>query len=366
VVSRDTPDTPRAGPAQPTAKAEPCWEILVLGTQEVADLLPLLDPVKIVTRVFREQARGLVVVAPEAAMYWEARAGVLARTLNMPGRLVGEDPVVGTKIINSSFANTERGLPRASGLTMLFDSETARITALIDAAEISALRTAAVATLSVQLLGRPAATRAAVIGTGVIGRATARLLCERLPNLRQLDLCDRNVSSAEALAGELREMQLTPNDLTVSTTADPRAAIDDAEIVATCTTVDRPYVLASWLSPGTLVVNLSLDDLDREVFFSADKIVVDCWDLVRSDGRRQLGRMYREKAVAGPGGEGGTVKCVDAEIKDVLMDPARLGRGGDEEVIVVNPFGMSVLDLAIAQEAYRLASRLSGQRWVDL
>ncbi|MBO0885240.1 MAG: hypothetical protein J2P17_33905 [Mycobacterium sp.] len=51
---------------------------------------------------------------------------------------------VGTKIINAALGNTARGTARADGLMLLFDPDTAHSVALMDAALISAIRTAAV------------------------------------------------------------------------------------------------------------------------------------------------------------------------------------------------------------------------------
>ena len=61
--------------------------------------------------------------------------------LNMPayvgaGEGQGEDgtPVAGTKVISSNPGNVRRGLPRASGVTMLFDVASARITCIMEGA----------------------------------------------------------------------------------------------------------------------------------------------------------------------------------------------------------------------------------------
>ena len=60
--------------------------------------------------------------------------------------------MVGTKIINANTGNPDKGLPRADGLTLLFDPRTARPSVIMQVAEVSVLRTAAVSTLAARHL----------------------------------------------------------------------------------------------------------------------------------------------------------------------------------------------------------------------
>jgi N-[(2S)-2-amino-2-carboxyethyl]-L-glutamate dehydrogenase len=328
--------------------------LLVLAGDELRDVLAGLDPLRIVTEVFRKQGKGEARVASEASLYWQTREGKTARTLNMPGLLDGEAPVVGTKVINSSFANKGKGLPRASGLTILFEPETARPICVLEAGRISALRTAAVSVLAIELMGCSELDSLAVVGTGRIGACHAEMVCERVGGLRELRLYDADRDSAVALAADLEASSLPDGPRPVVADS-AHEAIAGAAVVIACTTVTDAYIPAGWLAPGALAVNVSLDDLSADAIFAAGRLVVDSWSLVKEDERRLLGRLYRAGSLVGPGDSipaGG--RRVDAEIKDVLLDP-REGRRDDEEIVVVNPFGMGVLDLALAQAAHRLA-----------
>src|SRR5207244_1055553 len=117
--------------------------LLYLTSEEVAKSCREVDVVSCVADALRRHQAGKARVADEAALYWQPTPGGTARTLNMPAYLDGATPLVGTKVINANTSNPSRGLPRADGLVLLFDPVTARPTAILQAAEISAARTAA-------------------------------------------------------------------------------------------------------------------------------------------------------------------------------------------------------------------------------
>ncbi len=83
------------------------------------------------------------------------------------------------KWVTSFPGNPARGLPTVSGLVLLSDAETGRLKAVLDAGEVTALRTGAAAVLAAETLGRADAETAAVVGAGVNGRAAARTFVAR-------------------------------------------------------------------------------------------------------------------------------------------------------------------------------------------
>jgi alanine dehydrogenase len=78
------------------------------------------------------------------------------------------------KWVTSFPGNPARGLPTVSGLVLLSDAETGALVAVLDAATVTSLRTAAAGVLAADVLGTGGAT--AVVGCGVNGAETVRLL----------------------------------------------------------------------------------------------------------------------------------------------------------------------------------------------
>ena len=73
------------------------------------------------------------------------------------------------KWVTSFPGNPARGLPTVTGLVLLSDAEDGRLLAVLDAAAVTALRTAAAGVLAADTLCRPEASSYAVIGAESTG-----------------------------------------------------------------------------------------------------------------------------------------------------------------------------------------------------
>ncbi|MFG3252415.1 ornithine cyclodeaminase family protein [Streptomyces sp. NPDC048172] len=337
-----------------------------LTRADVVEAARGVDLVATVADALRAHTAGRTVLPEEAYLGWTTPEGDAARLLAMPGAFTGsgEDgsgpPVVGLKTINASLGNPARGIPRSQGFTLLLDPETARPVALMEAAYISAMRTAAVTALAVRHLAVEAPRRLALLGCGALAQAHVRLLLETVPTLRHVVLYDVEAGRAKELAASVPTASVT-----ASVAGSAREAVRDAELVVPVTTVTEGYIEPDWLRPGALVCHVSLDDLTEAAVLAADTVVVDDWHLVRDDPRRLLGRMHRAGTLLGPDGaprEGVTARPgarrVDATLGEVLAGE-HPGRTREDETVVSNPFGMSVLDVAVADRV-RLQAEAAG------
>ena len=79
------------------------------------------------------------------------------------------------KWVTSFPGNPAKGLPTVTGIVVLSDAETGALVALLDAASVTALRTAAAAVIAAETLCRAGAESTAVIGCGVNGAETVRM-----------------------------------------------------------------------------------------------------------------------------------------------------------------------------------------------
>ena len=137
----------------------------------------------------------------------------------------------------------------------------------------------------------------------------------------------------------------------------------DVALAADVVTVATLLISSVWLASGSLVAHVSLDDVLPNVVEQADLVVIDDWDLISADDRRLVGRMYRAGTLLGPGGEAfaepeKTARQIDATLADVIAG-RHPGRTKPEQVILSNPFGMGILDVAVAAQVLRTAQDLS-------
>jgi ornithine cyclodeaminase len=325
-------------------------KLLYLNSFDIAKVCSDIDPLQCVAEALRQHAQGTARVGDEGVLRWSPVEGKPARTLNMPGLLTAP-AVVGTKIINASTGNPDNGLPRADGLTLLFDPSTARPFAILQAAEISALRTAAVSTLAALHLQNGSAIALALLGAGKIAEAHAVLMAKYL-KIDTVLIYDRIPERGQALAERLRA---NAGAFRRIVTAEAEHAVRKANMVVTATTTTTAYVPHSWITRGTVVINVSLDDIDADAYLKSDLLYVDDWQLITADTQRLLGCLAREGKVGGPGDTapaGG--RSVTGTIGQLLTGNCP-GRENAEETALVNPFGMAIEDLALAQAVYNAA-----------
>ena len=340
--------------------------ILYLCRSEVERICQDVDSVAVMRDVFAMHHANQTVLPDEAYLSWVNQKDESVRSLSMPGYVGGSFSMAGTKIINGNIHNPERGLPRASGVTLLYDNVSARVVCIMEGAYISSLRTASVSVLSVDLLKGPDVSCAAVIGAGALAVAHIQLLAKRVPQLQLIKIFDLDKARIQALQSELAA-SLQRHNVELQAVSSAEEAIRSAQIIIPVTTTTEGYIPFSWLQPGALLVNISLDDPLPDVVFKANSVIVDDWNLVKNDPRRLIGRMYRKGQIIGPDEEAeavaGEQRKIDAQLGDIVSG-ARVGRRQASDIILVNPFGLAIEDMALATNVYRKGKELGIGMWL--
>ncbi|WP_236601964.1 hypothetical protein [Ktedonobacter sp. SOSP1-52] len=283
----------------------------------------------------------------------------------MPAYVGGSINRAGTKIINGNINNPSRGLPRANGLTLLYDDASAHILSIMEAAYISSLRTASVSMLALECVKDVPVSCAAIIGAGVLARAHIELLLKRLPELRTIQIYDMSQQRVQELHDQIEGL-LQQKNVSFNRVQSAEEAIVAAQLIIPATTTTVGYIRHDWLQRGAILINVSLDDPLPEVVLRADRIIVDDWGLVRSDSRRLIGRMYRQGQVVGPGErvETSDQRQIDAELGDIVTGKKR-GRISTDDIILVNPFGLAIEDIALAAHVYQSALQKNIGIWLE-
>jgi ornithine cyclodeaminase/alanine dehydrogenase-like protein (mu-crystallin family) len=191
-----------------------------------------------------------------------------------------------------------------------------------------------------------------LIGAGALAESHLRLFASRLPSLEKVTVYDTHGGAATRFCDRVAAEGF---DLKIEVAPSAREAVDRADIAIPVTTTTTPYLELNWLTAPTVVVNVSLDDATAELLLSASPLLVDDWNLVRSDRRRLLGRLAADGMVVGPGEPlNGAARAVDAELGSVLHNSAQLSPWSNG-VAVINPFGLSIEDVALAGAVYDVA-----------
>ncbi|KPC73902.1 ornithine cyclodeaminase [Thermoactinomyces vulgaris] len=264
------------------------------------------------------------------------------RIIAMPAH-IGNPGISGLKWVGSKHDNPKkRGLERASALVILNDPETNYPIAVMEGSLISGMRTAAVTVVASKHLAKPGFTHVTSIGCGVIAKMQLFSMIEQFPQIKTIHLYDVFPEAAVKLSEAIR--QKAP-EVEVECCDTVEAAVKQGEVVITCTVADKPYIPYAWIQKGAFISNVSIMDMHKEVYLQADKVVVDDWEQSNREKKviNQLvleGRFSREQ--------------LHAELGEIVVG-RKPGRERDDEIILLNPMGMAIEDIACAEQIYREA-----------
>jgi alanine dehydrogenase len=236
-------------------------EVLVLSRAEVSALMPDIPAqLDLVEDTYLAMARGDVELPPKPGIHPRENAFIHA----MPAYLRHTD-VAAVKWVSGYPSNGAKGLPYISGVIVVNDPDTGLPIGLMDAAEITAARTAAASGACVRRFAPNGWSRAAILGCGEQGNYHARVLCALNPDvlIRSYDpdpARTLRVANAEAVD-------------------DPRAAVADAEIVITAGPIveaPTPVIDREWLGAKCLLLPIDFDFyVQADAVEAADLFVVD-------------------------------------------------------------------------------------------
>ena len=256
------------------------------------------------------------------------------RIICLPAYLGGDYQLAGVKWIASMPDNVARGMERASAVMILNDRVTGRPGAVIEGSIISKQRTAASAALASKVLapGEPAAI--GFVGCGPINTAVAQFLTTVWPNVGRLMAFDLDPARAEAF-GEAMRAQRPAVDFKVA--ASLQELLSECPMVAFGTTAITPYVDNLDACPaGATILHVSLRDLAAGAILSNHNIVDDLDHVNRAATSIHLASQQE-----------GHTDFVHSSLGDILLGNTDLPTRDDRKVIFT-PFGLGVLDLAVA------------------
>ena len=223
-------------------------ELLFLSRAEVVALLDMDALFEALERALIDLSSGRAVVPPRVAAL--APGGLLGV---MPGYLPGT--ALEAKLVTVYPGNRDRALPSHQGLIAMFDEESGEPLAVMDAAHITAVRTAAASAVAARALALPGGRVLAVLGAGVQGGSHVDAYTRALA-FEEIRITSRNPAHARALAGRVPEGRAVDSF---------EEAVRGADVVCCCTDAAEPVISAEWLGEGAHVSSVgSGRELDPE------------------------------------------------------------------------------------------------------
>ena len=218
-----------------------------------ASVLDLLDPAALIDAVgvaMADLSAGRASMPPRIAA--TVPDGLLA---TMPAYCPSLG-VLAAKLLTVHPGNVDHPVHQA--LIATFDPATGQPTALMDGDAITSLRTAAGSALSTRLLARTDAEVLAVIGTGPVSHAHARLVSTVRP-FREIRLGGRNPEAVDALARDLAGYGIEVRPCTID------EAIEGADVICTATSTVSPIIRSGAVAETVHIASVGYVPHGREV-----------------------------------------------------------------------------------------------------
>ena len=319
--------------------------VLILSHRDVLAALSPPDCAQTMAAVLTEQARGETFMPLRSVMVPPGAAGFMGLMPGWRGGPSGGTEAFGLKAVCIMPGNPARGIDAHQGLVALFDSQTGRPTAILDASAITEIRTAAVTAVATSVLARPQARTLAILGAGTQARAHLRALA-RVREFDQVHV----YAPTEAHARALAEQDGGSEQLNVSVARTAQEAVRDADVVVTATSSREPVLRRAWLRPGAHVNAVGASSpRSREIdtaTVAASALFCDSRESLRHEaGEFQLA--IAEGLITG-------AEHVRAELGEVLAGTAP-GRRDSGELTLFRSLGLAIEDLAAAEHAVAAA-----------
>lgn len=300
---------------------------IYLTDEEVRDLVSVDEAEQVIASLFRDEAKGLAEQTPTTE-------------LRLP-RGVFRVKVGGA--YGAGSYGLKAYLGNAGYRVFVYDLEKG-FEGLVEAFELTELRTGAVSAVAARYLARPDSEVLGMIGTGREARAQLRAF-SRVSKLRRVKAFSRTAAKRDAYAEDMQnelEVEVVP-------VASAEECVRGSDIVVTITNADEPVLDGAWLEEGTFVCGVGATghyrrELDEETVGRAATVVVEhlptardeCGDLIYAAGRGRL--------------RWNTVR----ELKDIVsgLIPARRS---DADITLFDSVGTGAEDVAMAGYALRKA-----------
>jgi ornithine cyclodeaminase/alanine dehydrogenase-like protein (mu-crystallin family) len=256
----------------------------------------------------------------------------------MPASL---DHALGAKLVAVVPSNAARGVTTHPAAIVLLEAQTGRLAALLDAAALTLLRTAAVSAVSVKHMARPDARKLAILGSGAQARAHLAAFCA----IRVFD-------HVRAWSPTREHLDAFTGETGITATASARECVTGADVILLATSSGTPVVDGDWVAPGAHIVSVgayqpSMREMDPALLARARLIVDSRAGALAESGDVIQGireGWFNEQHIAGELGE--------------VVAGSIPGRTSADQVTVFKSLGMAVEDLAAASLVFERAKEL--------
>jgi len=316
-------------------------EILLLSPSDVQGLLTMDECIVAVEHAFRVYGEGKAHL-PAVLSLHTADGGFHVKA----GLLELSQPYFAAKVNGNFPENPKRfGLPTIQGVIVLCNAERGNPLAVMDARDITSLRTAAATAVAAKYLARPDSHTVTICGCGNQGRVQLKAI-SRVRPLRRVFAYDTSELQAARFVQDMKEDLGLP----ITVASNLAAAVRQSDLCVTCTTSRQPLLGPDDSVPGLFIAAVGADNPAKQEIHPAlmakSKIVADIFEQCVAMG--DLHHALEAGSV--------TRSDVHAELGEIVAGK-KVGRESEEEIIIFDSTGMALQDVAAAALVYEKAQK---------
>ena len=339
---------------------------LVISQAEIRSLLPMRQCIDVVRDALATLATGDALLPLRSVMWLPDRVGALGM---MPAFL-GPSGTFGVKTVSVFPGNAGTELDSHQGTVMLFDAENGSLRAIVDATEITAIRTAAASAVATSALANNALANNALANNALANNGDAPVLAilgsgsQAATHLEAMlaigTFAEVRIWSRQP-ANTKRFVESHPSDATVLRAVDDvAAAVQGADVVCTTTASNEPVLHGALLEPGMHInaVGSSVPfarELDGAAMARCRLFVDRRESLLNESGDYLMAKA--EGAV--------TEASIVGELGQLLIGSIE-GRRDATEITLFKSLGLAIEDLAAADLVYRNAAASGAGTEIEL
>lgn len=259
----------------------------------------------------------------------------------------------GMKWVSVFPENKNRGLKNVEGFVVLSEIITGKMKCVMNATELTSLRTAGVGAVAAKYLARKNSSSIGFIGAGEEAKAHFKLIYFTNRNINRCLVSSRTCKSVKKFIDELKEIY--PDVTFIDCGNDYEKAVRDADIIVTAISSQEQILKANWIKTGALYIHVAGIEDEYAVAKKASKIICDNWECVKHRSQTIV-QMYRE----------GELKDSDiyADIAEIIIGNKK-GRESEDEFIYFNSVGLAVEDILISNRVYDQAIEAEIGQWIE-
>lgn len=322
-------------------------EILYLTKEDVVKSggTSMPDVINDLENLYKIQDLGDYILPTKIVLKWpgEHSEETRGRINAMPAYIGGNIDMAGIKWIGSAPQNPFKyNLPRASAIIILNDPVTMLPVAIMDGTVISAMRTGGVTGVCCKYLAPAESKRVAVIGAGVQSKTQLLAITAALPTVKEIRVYDNHYERSAIFAEDMS----TRLGIQVTAEREREKCLDEADIYVTATTAPEPVLFGSDIKKGCYIAHIGGMEVDYDLIYKADKIVIDDWEISKHRLGDTLSVMAAENLIGDD--------RIYASVGDVVCGHKR-GRENCDEIIYTSNVGLGTYDIAVAARIYKYA-----------